>query len=390
MKSLLIITNYFPPEKGAAANRIGTLASSLQRHGYDVHVVCPLANYPEGKLFEGYRGVFRKAEHFAGVRITRLWIYPSNSKNPVKRIFSTASFALGLFFYLLYNRLPEKVIVQSPPLLLSFISVVALRLRRRHIILNVSDLWPSAAIELGVLKKGSISHKLLVRMERFIYRNASVILGQSEEILAHARPLSNGVRTHLYRNFPDQSPIPQWVPEKKLRVFYAGLLGVAQGVYDAVCEITLPENVELHIFGDGAERKKIESFIAANPDKPVFYHGMLSRSDLHQRLAHLDLAFVPLKTRINGSVPSKIFEYARLGVPLLYCGGGEGEALVSTHQLGWTAPAGDWAAVSVCLEEISRIPPEDWSRMRKEIAAFAAANFDPENQLRELIAKGIF
>jgi hypothetical protein len=55
MEEILIISNYYPPEKGAAANRIEQLALLLQHNNYAVSVVCPLANYPKGKLFPEYR-----------------------------------------------------------------------------------------------------------------------------------------------------------------------------------------------------------------------------------------------------------------------------------------------------------------------------------------------
>ena len=88
MEEILIISNYYPPEKGAAANRIEQLALLLQHNNYAVSVVCPLANYPKGKLFPEYRNKFFVAETLQQISINRLWIYPSNSKNILKRILS--------------------------------------------------------------------------------------------------------------------------------------------------------------------------------------------------------------------------------------------------------------------------------------------------------------
>ena len=146
MEELLIISNYYPPEKGAAANRIEQLALKLHQNNYLVSVLCPLANYPKGVLFPEYRGKFFVEENLQNIRVKRLWIYPSNSAGIFVRILSVLSFSIGLFFYLLLKKTPKKVVIQSPPLLLSFISVLILSFKRKKIILNVSDLWPSRSL----------------------------------------------------------------------------------------------------------------------------------------------------------------------------------------------------------------------------------------------------
>ena len=146
MEEILIISNYYPPEKGAAANRIEQLALKLHQNNYKVAVLCPLGNYPKGELFPEYKGKFSVTEKLQNITVKRLWIYPSVSKNIFKRTLSVLSFSSVLFFYLLTKKTPNKIVVQSPPLLLSFVSVLVLSLMRKKIILNVSDLWPLAAI----------------------------------------------------------------------------------------------------------------------------------------------------------------------------------------------------------------------------------------------------
>ena len=173
MEEILIISNYYPPEKGAAANRIEQLALKLHQNNYNVSVICPLGNYPKGELFPEYKGKFSVTENRDKITVKRLWIYPSVSKNLFVRILSVLSFSTSLFCFLLFRKTPKKVIVQSPPLLLSFIAVFVLSLKRKKIILNVSDLWPLAAIELEALKTGSLSHKLSLFFERFIYKKAT-------------------------------------------------------------------------------------------------------------------------------------------------------------------------------------------------------------------------
>ncbi|WP_396149439.1 glycosyltransferase family 4 protein [Flavobacterium sp.] len=394
MEDILIISNYYPPEKGAAANRIEQLALKLKQNKYKVTVVCPLANYPKGELFPEYKGKFSVTEVLQEITVKRLWIYPSNSKNFILRIFSILSFSLSLFFFLLFKKTPNKVIVQSPPLLLSFISVFTLSLKSKKIILNVSDLWPLAAIELGAIKTNSLSHKVSCFLERFIYKKASLILGQSNEIIAHVKTISPTKNCYLYRNFPDHKTAEFGLTttlDEPIKIFYAGLLGVAQGVFELCKQVNLESlNIELHIFGDGAEKKQLEDYLQNHSRKKIFFHGMMERKQLLNELKTFDIALVPLKTRIYGSVPSKIFEYGSLGFPVLYFGGGEGENIVRENKLGWIAPVGDYVSLNYELNEIAKLSKEELKNSKYQLFQKAEKLFNLDNQIAELLSKNVF
>ena len=394
MREILIISNYYPPEKGAAANRIEQLALKLRQNNYKVSVVCPLGNYPEGRLFKEYQGKFSVTENRENITVKRLWIYPSVSKNVFIRLLSVLSFSLSLFFYLLFKKTPEKVVVQSPPLLLSFISVFILSLKNKKVILNVSDLWPLAAIELEALKKNSFSHKISLFLERFIYKKATLILGQSNQIITHIHSLFPKKICFLYRNFPDHQVenLDLITKETKtITIYYAGLLGVAQGVMELCEKIELEGlNIEFHIFGDGAEKNQIEALISSRTEQKIFFHGMLNRKELHEKLKWFDIAIVPLKTRIYGSVPSKIFEYSSLGFPILYFGGGEGENIVSDNNLGWIAVVGDYQDLNKILVEISKLTKSELEEMKKRIFINSQNNFNLDYQVKNLIEKDVF
>jgi glycosyltransferase involved in cell wall biosynthesis len=397
MKEILIISNYYPPEQGAAANRIEQLALKLHQNNYKVSVICPLGNYPKGELFPEYKGKFLVTENRDNITVKRLWIYPSVSKNLIVRIFSVLSFSLSLFFYLLFRKTPKKVVVQSPPLLLSFISVFVLSLKNKKIILNISDLWPLAAIELKALKANSFSHKFSLFFERFIYKKATLIVGQSNEIITHVSSLFPNKKCYLYRNFPDHKVEKfNLITEENepIRIFYAGLLGLAQGVYD-LCEkidlTSLQDNkIELHLFGDGAEKNQIEALISSEKGKNIFFHGMMERNDLHEKLKTFDIAVVPLKVRIYGSVPSKIFEYGSLGFPILYFGGGEGETIVEENNMGWIASVEDYHDLNEKIIVISKLSKSELSLMKKRLFEDAKEVFNLDNQVDYLIGQDVF
>lgn len=382
MIDILIITSYFPPETGAASNRIFHLAQGLEKGNFNVSVITPLPNYPKGKIFKEYKGKFKITSTENNISIHRLWIYASNSKNKLLRLFAMLSYSFSLVWFFIWNKIPNKVIVQSPPLLVAYTCMFLLRRKKRKLILNVSDLWPIAGLELGAFKK-NFSYKMLERIEYFNYKKADLVLGQSEEILNHVASLCPNKNTFLYRNYPDFKPpkIESFTTGYKIKLVYAGLLGVAQGVYK-LCQNIDYTNIEFHIYGAGAEQTQIEAFISENESLPIFYHGEISRKLLHKELLKYDLTIIPLLNRIYGSVPSKIFEYARLGLPMVYFGGGEGETIVRNYNLGWVAKAGNYNDLNAKLSELKK---EDLNlKLKNKIKTAAEINFDFEKQLSSL------
>ncbi|PTM09199.1 MAG: glycosyltransferase WbuB [Bacteroidetes bacterium] len=356
MKDILIITSYFPPEIGAASNRIFHLADGLQKRNYKISVITPLPNYPTGKIFDNYKGKIKQTSLENNITIYRLWIYATVSKNKLVRLFAMLSYSFSLIWFFVFNKIPETVIVQSPPLLVAFTSMLFLRSKKRKLILNVSDLWPIAGLELGAFRK-NISYRLLEKIERFNYKTADLVLGQSEEILTHITSMFPEKETFLYRNYPDfetsELKFKNPFSEKRIKIVYAGLLGVAQGVHK-LCEQLDFYNIEFHIYGSGAEQKQIELFIKENPKLPIYFHGSVLRKKLHKEIVNYDIAVIPLLNRIYGSVPSKIFEYAKLGLPILYFGGGEGELLVKENKLGWVAEAGNYENLNLIVSKINK------------------------------------
>ena len=379
-KEILLITNYFPPEKGAAPNRMYSLAKGLGDAGFTVKVICPLPNYPSGKIFNDYSGKTIASENDSFGKITRMWVWPSNSTNKLLRLLSMVSFSFSLILFFLFTKTPKKIFIQYSPVFVGFTAVCLGRLFSKKIILNVSDLWPLAGLEMGILEKG-FYYSLLLKMERFCYRNAHLIVGQSKEIVAHISAFENEKPYFLYRNIPnfESLPIAENSPTQEIKIVYAGLLGMAQGVFEICQQIIFPEKVSFHIYGAGPEAEKISTLKKRN----IHFYGELGREDLHKELQKYDIAFIPLKKRIYGSVPSKIFEYTRLGLPILYFAGGEGEDIVNREALGWVVADNDIEALQRFISTISKEKLKSFPKEAVQKNSISA--FDFKNQFEELI-----
>ena len=166
--------------------------------------------------------------------------------------------------------------------------------------MNVSDLWPLSALELGAIQKGAL-YSFMERLELYNYRSSKLILGQSQEIIHYVKTKVPDKKYFLYRNIPvilQKSVVRNRFSDRTpLKLVYAGLLGLAQGVFEICQHVNFKElKVEFHIYGKGNELEQIENYIKTNPDSNVhFYHGSFDAQTIREKLRTYDFAIVPIK-----------------------------------------------------------------------------------------------
>lgn len=388
---ILVVSFYYEPELGAAPSRITNLAKGLKAAGNDVDVLTCLPNYPKGRVFDGYRGHFSIKEEIDGINVFRYWTYATVSKNPFKRVLAMTSYAVAMWAFAFKRRQIksyDRVIVQSPPILVS-VSAMTLfkKVFGKNVVLNVSDLWPGSAVELGFVRKGSLSFKALSCFERYIYRNAYAVMGQSQEIVNHVEAMFPGKRTFLYRNLQPVAAGSAEVKQKgdRLKLVYAGLFGVAQGILQLLKSIDFVSlGVEMHLYGGGNQVEEIQEYIKSG-DKNIWYHGYVSKQEMNEELKKYDLSIIPLAAAIHGAVPSKIFDLLPAGIPILFSGNGEGARIVEECGFGLVSEYGDYKALEQNLETFVGMSPEEYSAYSTNCLNASRDAFSFSKQLERFI-----
>ena len=379
---------------GAAPSRISNMAEGLSAEGTAVDVLTCLPNYPKGRIFDGYRHCFSKRETRNGINVFHYWTYATVSKNPVARLLSMLVFAIDIWIFgLKFWRIRryDRVIVQSPPLPIAFSAMLLFRcLYRKNTVLNVSDLWPTSAIELGAVKEGSTNHKVLQRMEKFVYKKATAYQGQSQEIIDHIERFGYNKPHFLYRNLQPAAEgesglddsVAVLTDRKPLRLVYAGLLGVAQDILGLVQTIDFKAlGAELHIYGGGNQAEAIEEYVK-NHDCGVTCHGYKTKEEINQVLGNYHASIVPLVVSIKGAVPSKIFDLLPHGTPIIFCGGGEGETIVRDYRLGLVSPPGDYKNLTENIRLLTNMSDEDYRQLRVNCLQAAKGEFSFSEQMK--------
>jgi len=364
------------------------MAEGLSAEGCNVDILTCLPNYPKGKIFDGYTGCLSKKESVRGINIYRYWTYATVSKNPLARMLGMLFFAFDIWIFgLKFKKIHsyDRVIVNSPPLPIALSAMLLFRcLYRKCVVLNVSDLWPISALELGAVQKESLTYKAMQWMERFIYKNASAYQGQSQQIIDHIESFCFNKQHFLYRNLqPQQQMQPQAVGNRStFKIVYAGLLGVAQDILGIIQHINFKEiGAELHIYGGGNQAEAIQQYINGK-DCGIIFHGYQPKETINNVLGSFHASIVPLAVAITGAVPSKIFDLLPHGTPILFAGGGEGESIVSQQGFGMSSKPGDYESLKHNILALKTMPEDEYQNIRKKCIKASQSDFSFDKQIK--------
>lgn len=362
-----ILTQYYLPEMGAPQARLSNLAGHLVRRGHEVYVLTAMPNYPRGKIYPGYGGVYMR-EILDDVTVMRSYVYAATGLGSRRMLnyfsFVASSTALGTF------ALPrlDYLLTESPPLFLGISGFILSRFKRARWIFNISDLWLESAVQMGALKEGT-ALRIARGLESFFYRKAWKISGQSREILEHIGAhhpktsryhLSNGVASDVFQpSLRSEETRASLAPGRPIIALYAGLHGYAQGlgqILEAAALLRDLRDLEIVLVGDGPEKQAlIDQARSAGLDNVRFVDAV-PRERMPTMLASADIALAPLKERLFGAVPSKLYEAMGAGVPVVLMAGGEAERLLLEAGAGIAVDPGDAKGLAAAIRTLAEDP----------------------------------
>ena len=363
---ILFLTHYFHPEVGASQTRILECARLLHARGYDVTVQTGFPNYPDGVIPEPYRRKLLDSETIDGFRVLRSAVYPAPNRGFGKRLVNHASFAISSMMTSWRAGHADIVIAETPPLFTAVAAVWVKRMRRAKLVLNVADLWPESAVQLGALK-----NRFAIRgaeaLERFAYRNADRITaptpGVARAIEGHpefsgrVRLLPNAVDVDRFA--PDERP-----PRPDGPVIYCGTVGLAQGVrtlLEAARELEAQgHNREFLIVGDGAERAELEALADEWKLSNVRFTGRVRHEEVPAMIESASMAVMLLRDvpLFADALPTKLLEYMAAGRPVVAAAAGQVSELISSSGAGIACPPEDSHAVADAIRQLDGDPDE--------------------------------
>ena len=230
---ILFLSDNFPPESNAPANRTYEHAREWVNLGHSVTVITCAPNFPNGTVYEGYKNSWYQTETMDGIKVVRVKTYMSANKKFRRRVVDFLSFMVMSFIATLFQKKPNVIVATSPQFFCGVAGALSAKVRRVPFVLEVRDLWPESIVAIGVLPDRP-SIKFLRKIEGWMYRTASLIIIVSEafrpEISARIRDVEkirvvvNGVNTTLFDKHSVNKPSNEVVKNFK-NSFVIGYIG---------------------------------------------------------------------------------------------------------------------------------------------------------------------
>lgn len=352
---ILFLTENFPPETNAAATRVYERALYWVKAGHQVTVLTSAPNFPEGKLFPGWRNDWRQVQMMDGMRVVRVKTFISANQGFVLRILDFLSFMVTAFGAGLVEDRPDVVVSTSPQFFAAVGGWALGGVRRIPFVFELGDLWPRSITAVGAMRQSPVI-RAIEKLELFLYRRSAAIIALTHAFKDDLRRRAidpakiavviNGVDLPRYAPRPrDQDLAAQWGLTDKFVLGYVGTHGMAHGlinVLDAAEHLRQDDRIRFLFVGAGAERQMLMDEAKRRDLPNIVFQGMQPKDMMPRIWSLCDVALVHLKDdpAFAEVIPSKIFEAMGMGLPLLLVAPqGEASRIVQEDQAGLWVPA---------------------------------------------------
>ena len=348
---VVVVYQYYQGHCAPGHSLVYELTQFLAENGHDVTVVSGETGYMQRNIqtLPWYRRIVRR-ERDGKVNVVRTYTYSELHRSYLGRLLSFISFSLSCPIGLFFVARPDVVLASSPPIFPMFPAWLICKLRRIPFVLEVRDLWPASAVQMGILR-----NKLLIRVMAWMER---VLYSHSEKIVA----LTDGIRVDICSRgwpqnkielvtcgvdfdklYPD-APGAAFIRDKfgwqdKKVVLYFGALGEANNlpiILRAAQRLQSRSDIVFVLIGDGMERGKTEGQIKKIGLNNVLVLRPVAKSDARLYINAADLCLVTLRDIpvFAGAIPTKLIDYMACGKAVL-CGiRGEAEVIVKDAGAG--------------------------------------------------------
>ncbi|MCU1737660.1 MULTISPECIES: glycosyltransferase family 4 protein [unclassified Pseudomonas] len=363
-----MVYQYYQGHTSPGHSLVYELTQFLAKHDHEVTVVSGETGYMRRETITRpwYKRLMRW-EQDGGVRVMRMYTYSELHKSYFGRLLSFLSFSLTCPLGLLSMSRPDVVIASSPPIFPMFSVWLVCKLRSIPLVLEVRDIWPESAVQMGVLRNRQLIG-VMSWIERVLYDKSKRIVALTQGIQKNIRDrgwphdkvelVTCGVNFDLL--YPDEALRQEtrqrmgW--EARNVVMYFGALGEANNIaviLRAAQSLQSDPNMLFVIVGGGMMSRSLKEMASAMELTNVLFLEPVPKSEANAYLNAADICVATLQDipLFQGAIPTKLLDYMACAKPVI-CGiRGEAQRIMEMAEAGLVFdPDDDQAMVQHIVE----------------------------------------
>lgn len=397
---VLVLSQYFWPESFI----INDIVRTLDEQGHEVVVATGKPNYPDGKVFEGYRAFGTQRERYLDrIDVVRVPLWPRGGGGARNLILNYLSFVIAGFFclpWLLRKREFDAILVFAPSPILQAIPAIPLKwIKRAKLALWVQDLWPDSLAATGFVKNPHVL-RMVGWLVKAIYRCCDKLLVQSQAFFMPVARYAPKEKIYYFPNSirgeriaEESTAVPRELIEllnNHFCVVFAGNLGTAQGletIVQAAIELRGEPDLRVVLVGSGSRLAWLESQKRSLGLDNLVLPGRFPIQAMPYIFERSSALLVTLSDRdiFSQTVPSKIQAYLAAGKPILASLNGEGARVVIEAGAGLTSPAEQVHALVKNIREFQSMNPLQRKQMGRAGRDYFDRNFEMRSQVKRLV-----
>jgi glycosyltransferase involved in cell wall biosynthesis len=317
---VLVLSFYFKPDLCAGSFRTTALVEQLKlQAGIEVDVVTTMPN-----RYASFNEGAKREEVDGNVRIRRIDL-PSHKSGMLDQIKSFKT------FYQQAKKLVKRedydvVFATSSRLFTAFLGARVAKSKKAPLYLDIRDIFVDTIKDVLSPKVVLVLKPMLSAIEKYTFSSANHINLVSKGFAGYFKArypkvnyswFTNGIDGEfLNLSTVENEPAPQ---EGSKRLVYAGNIGEGQGLHTIIPEFAKSVNKEIQIsvIGDGGRKQQLVDSISGLTNLELL--PPVSRQELIQEYLDADILFLHLNDypAFEKVLPSKVFEYAATGKPIL-------------------------------------------------------------------------
>jgi len=313
---ILAVLPHFEPDVAPTGVIATRLVEELGALGHHIEVVTSLPWYEHHDVLPEWRGKVVRREKTPWGRVTRVHPFPTGDKRSIpKRAVGFAAFcALDAGVAAVGGKV-DVTFAMTPPLPMAATGWFAALARRAPLVLNVQDVFPDVAVELGLLR-GRTLISAANALERWSYARCAAVTVLSADMRANlAAKMRRPQRLRVIPNFVDAEVVQPGPTENSYRAEY-GLSGKTVVMYAG--NVGMSQSLDLLVHAARSTHDRDDIVYVINGGGSTLPELEAEAGGLPELLAAADLHVVPLKAGLaRSSVPSKTYSIMAAGRPLV-------------------------------------------------------------------------